>query len=367
MLKLKLVKFYSIIILLISFTAKSQSFKAEKLIQGYGVVWSMVQISQDEIIFTTRDGEFKKLNLNTRKVENIKQDLRVLNRGQGGLLDVKLHPDFKMNHKIYFTYSCSKTNSTNTTCLGTGILDKLKLHIHSIKEIFSAVPAIESNQHFGSRIVWDENKNLYMTVGERYIKRELAQDLSTHLGKVLRLDENGKPAAGNPFLKTKNAKPEIYSYGHRNPQGLFYDKESKTLWESEHGAKGGDEINKIISGLNYGWPVITLGVDYNGDKIGEGKEKAGMEQPFYSYVPSIAPSGLLIYSGKKFKSLRGHFLQGSLVLQHLNVVEFVKDSPPKETRLFKDLNERVRDVIELESGDIFFSTDSGKIFQLAEK
>ena len=251
--------------------------------------------------------------------------------------------------------------SLNTTCLGTGILDIPKLILKDIKEIFVVQPAIDSNLHFGSRLAWDFEKNLFMTTGDRYIKKESAQSLETHLGKILRLDENGKAARGNPFVNTKDAKPEIWSLGHRNMQGLFYDLVTKTLWEHEHGAKGGDEINKIQAGKNYGWPIITHGVDYNGDKIGIGKEKAGLEQPLYSYVPSIAPSGLIVYSGKKFKQWQGHLFIGALAGEHINQVEI--NNPVKETRHFTDLGERVRDIIEISSGDIYFSTDSGKIFK----
>lgn len=341
--------------------AKSSSPNAEEIIKGYNVIWSMAQVDSDKILFSTKKGQFHLLNINSKKVDLVKSDLKIFNQGQGGLLDVKVHPNFKKNQKVYFTYSCEKLQSQNTTCLGTGLLDLSKLALTDLKEIFSVKPSVDSSLHFGSRLAWDSKNNLYMTTGDRYIKKDSAQSLETHLGKILRLDENGKAALENPFIDNKSAKPEIYSLGHRNMQGLFYDTKTDSLWEHEHGAKGGDEINKVQAGKNYGWPIITHGVDYNGDKIGIGKEKVGLEQPVHTYVPSIAPSGLIVYSGKKFKQWQGHLFIGALAGEHINQIEI--KTPIKETRHFTNLGERIRDIIEISTGDIYFSTDSGKIFK----
>lgn len=358
--------FYVVIIgVVIAVICKAADVTSEKMTSGHGIIWSMSEVADDKLIFTTRSGEFKILDLKTKKVDRLKSDIKVLVQGQGGLLDVKVHPNFKANQRIYFTYSCAKENSLNTTCLGYAKLDLLNLNLTDAKEIFSAQPAVDSSLHFGSRLAWDSENNLFMTTGDRYFKKDMAQSLQNHLGKVLRLTDEGKPVQSNPFINTKDAKPEIFSYGHRNVQGLFYDKSAKVLWESEHGAKGGDEINRIEAGKNYGWPVITHGVDYNGEKIGIGKEKAGLEQPAYFYVPSIAPSGLIVYSGSKYKQWRGHLFLGALVLEHINQVEMA--SPAKETRLFANLGERVRDITETTSGEIYFSTDSGKIFKFTIK
>ena len=337
--------------------------KAELLVQGYDVIWSMAQISSRKILFTTRNGTFQLLELPDKKVTPVKAALKVFNRGQGGLMDLKLHPDFDKNKKIYFTYSCEKSLLRNTTCLGTAIFNEKKMALESMREIFAAEPAINSSLHFGSRLAWDDEQHLFMTMGERFSHRDLAQSLETHLGKILRLDENGRAATGNPFAATSKAKPEIWSYGHRNPQGLFYDSKTKTLWEHEHAAKGGDEINRIEKGKNYGWPVITHGVGYSGEKIGIGSAKEGMEQPLYTYIPSIAPSGLIVYSGKKYSQYKDFLFLGALVLEHLNQIEITK-TKTNETRLFETLHERVRTVLETEDGDILFSTDSGKIFRV---
>lgn len=351
--------------LLIAAICTATEVTSEKMTSGHGVIWSMAEVASDKLIFTTRSGEFKVLNLKSKKVDRVKSDLKVLVQGQGGLLDVEVHPSFATNQRIYFTYSCQKEKSLNTTCLGHAKLDLLNLSLTDAKEIFSAQPAVDSSLHFGSRLTWDSENNLYMSTGDRYFKKDMAQSLQNHLGKILRLTDEGKAAQGNPFINVKDAKPEIFSYGHRNVQGLFYDKSARVLWESEHGAKGGDEINRIEAGKNYGWPVITHGVDYSGEKIGIGKEKAGLEQPAYFYVPSIAPSGLIVYSGSKFKQWKGHLFLGALVLEHINHVEMA--SPPKEKRLLTNLGERIRDITETTSGDIYFSTDSGKIFKFIIK
>ena len=338
----------------------SAAISTERLTDGHDVIWALAPISKTEILFTTRGGKFKILDLKNRKVSEVKSELKVLNQGQGGLLDVVTHPDFVNSRKIYFTYSCERPGNLNSTCLAFATLTKDLRSLVNLTEIFSAKPASNSKQHFGSRLAWDSTGHLFMTMGDRYILRDSAQSLQTHLGKVLRLDQNGKAVKGNPFLDQPEALSEIYSYGHRNPQGLFFDKAQNALWESEHGARDGDELNKIEAGKNYGWPVINHGVDYDGSKIGEGKEKPGMEQPYYFYVPSIAPSGLLKYSGKKFPQYKDSFFLGALVLTHLNRV----DSNRNEERLFANLNERIRSVIESSDGDIFFSTDSGRIYRI---
>jgi glucose/arabinose dehydrogenase len=343
------------VFLLIGFAvlATNAAITAEKLTDGVGSkVWSMEELPDGNILFTTWDGGFHILDLSSKAVVKLKAGLKIYNRGQGGLLDVKLHPDYNKNKKIYFTYSCEKAPSKNTTCLGTALLDQKKAQLTDIREIFAAEPAYDSANHFGSRLAWDNDGHLFMTMGDRYSARDEAQNPKSHLGKILRLDQNGKA--------------EIWSLGHRNPQGLFFEKSTGILWEHEHGARGGDEINKIEKGKNYGWPVITHGVDYTGEKIGIGKEKAGMEQPLHTYTPSIAPSGLIVYSGKKFPSLKGNFLLGSLVGRHLNVVSF-EGGKVKETRMFETLHLRVRDVLETSEGDILFSTDSEKIYRFKQE
>ena len=355
----------------------SEPFKVEVLAEDLGIVWGMVFINSKEILFTEREGSIKILNIQTGALSSVSGAPKVYARGQGGLLDISLHPRFSKNKKIYLSYS-KKKGGKQTTAIARGILKRKNVYangkkkkkkvseeisITSLKDIFLAQPFISASRHFGSRLLFDKKGFLYVTIGDR-TERDLAQELNNHFGKILRLDDRGRAPKGNPFTSVKNALPEIWSYGHRNAQGLFLHPVTGQLWEQEHGPRGGDEINLIKKGKNYGWPVITYGREYWGPSIGEGSEKKGMEQPVKYYVPSIAPSGLLIYSGKKFKKWKNSFFSGALVLRHLNRLEIVKNKARKEERLLSDLDFRVRHVIEGPKGYIYVSVDAGKILRL---
>ena len=344
------------------YTDKKNDFKAEIVAKNLGTPWGMVFISDNEILLTERQGNVKIANLSSKKITVIKHNLDIDVGGQGGLLDVALHPQFKTNRTVYFTYSL-KNGSKNTTALAKGVLKNNNLE--NLKTIFIAEPFIRENIHFGSRIVFNKQNHLFMTIGDRG-HRDEAQKLSSHLGKILRLDEDGKAISSNPFYKNKEAKKEIWSLGHRNPQGLFVHPKTGELWAQEHGPKGGDEINLIEKGANYGWPIITHGREYSGFKVGKGiKEKRGLKQPIKYWVPSIAPCGLLIYSGKKFKSWQGDFFSGALALKHLNKLKIKNRGIVGEKRFLKDLKFRVRNVIEDRKGFIYISTDQGYILKIS--
>ncbi len=336
------------------------SFVVEVMAEDLGIIWGMVFISDNEILFTERHGHIKKLNIDDGKLSSVSGAPKVYARGQGGLLDIALHPRFSENKKLYLSYSKIKKRK-QTTAVAVGVLKKGKITL--LKDIFVARPAISSSRHFGSRLVFDKKGFLYVTVGDR-ANRQFAQGLDNHLGKVLRLTDEGQPPKNNPFVSVKGALPEIWSLGHRNPQGLFLHPETGRIWEQEHGPRGGDEINLIKKGKNYGWPTITYGREYWGPKIGEGFRKKGMEQPIKYYTPSIAPSGLIIYSGKKFKKWKNSFFSGALVLKHLNRVKIINQKVFQEERLLSDLHFRVRHVIEGPKGFIYLSVDKGKILRL---
>lgn len=342
------------------YSSTSAPFSVEALAEDLGIVWGMVFINKKEMLFTERKGKIKKLNIQTGKVVSVSGAPKVYARGQGGLLDVVLHPRFAKNKKVYLSYS-KVIKKKQTTAVAGGILKKDKLI--QLRDVFVASPAVSASRHFGSRLVFDKKGFLYITVGDR-TKRHLAQKKDNHLGKILRVTDKGKAPKDNPFFSVKGALPEIWSLGHRNPQGLFIHPETGELWEQEHGPRGGDEINLIKKGKNYGWPVITYGREYWGPKIGEGVRKKGMEQPIKYYVPSIAPSGFLIYSGKKFKNWKNDFFSGALVLRHLNRLKIIKNKAHKEERLLSDLKFRVRHVIEGPQGFIYISVDKGKILRL---
>lgn len=346
-------------ILCIPFLLMAQERKTEKVLSDYGVIWGFDFIDEENILLTEREGSLYRVNLKNKQRTKIQGVPTVLNKGQGGLLDIKLHPDFKKNNWIYFTYSHADKDK-NTTRLARAKLNKNTLDKFEI--LFTAEPFSDNTIHFGSRIVFDGQGHVFFSVGDRN-ERKKAQDLKTHNGKILRLTEDGKVPQDNPFAKDKNKKTEIWSYGHRNPQGIFYDFETKELWSSEHGPRGGDEINLILKGRNYGWPVITYGREYWGPKIGE-ESKEGMEQPIKMYKPSIASGTLFIYKGDKYPGWKNSFFQGALALNHLNRVEIKNHKAVNEERLFSNQFGRIRHVHASPAGYIYFSTDSGELYKI---
>ncbi|MBK9294791.1 MAG: PQQ-dependent sugar dehydrogenase [Oligoflexia bacterium] len=351
-----------LILIFHSALAQSYQLKEEVLFKGEDVVWGFDFVSNTQIIFTERSGVFKLLDLKTKKVTQLEVPVQIYSGGQGGLLDIRLHPNFNKNNLVYFTFSKKVSDGNYTTALSRF---KLKENILSqYEELFTAHAVGESVIHFGSRLAWGKNLELFMTIGERN-ERDKAQDLSVHNGKILRLTELGKAHPGNPFIKTKNALGEIWSYGHRNPQGIVYDGDSKILYEVEFGPRGGDEINIIDSGKNYGWPIVTAGREYWGPKIGDGKNKPGMQLPIKTWVPSISPSGMDIYKGEKLKKWKNNLFLACLSSKHLRRVEIQNEKVVLEEELLKNKNMRVRHVRSGPDGWLYISTDAGHLLKLA--
>lgn len=364
-------KHYFIIVLLMSLlqpvwgqTLQSNKvdFVVEKVTDGLGVPWAMTFITPDEMFITEREGRASIYNLATGKLKFIKGIPRVKASGQGGLLDVAVPPGFTEGGWIYFTY-VKDVRGEGVTVLARA---RLKLaNLVSWQDLLVTQSATETGRHFGSRIAFDDNGHVYFTVGDRGV-RPNSQDLTNHAGSVIRLRLDGRVPLDNPFVKQKEALPEIWSYGHRNPQGISYDRKNKRLWLIEHGPRGGDEINLVLPGRNYGWPVISYGKEYWGPlAVGEGTEREGMEQPVKQYTPSIAPGSLLIYSGNAFPAWKGSLFAGALKLRHLNRVAIDnKGKAVAEERLLGTMNERIRALTESPEGWIYLSTDSGKILRL---
>jgi glucose/arabinose dehydrogenase len=282
-------------------------------------------------------------------------------RGQGGLLDVRPHPDFEINRWLYLSYVI-ESDDGYTTRVARGRLDRHRLD--GVEVVFTAEPARTSVRHFGADMVFDGRGDLYITIGDR-ASRSLSQDLSVHAGKIIRLRDDGAVPRDNPFVGVGGARPEIYSYGHRNPQGIAIDPESAALWSVEHGPRGGDELNLITAGANYGWPVITYGEEYRGGKIGEGTHKAGMEQPVHYYAPSIAPSGMTFYSGDVFPGWRGNLFIGALVRTHVNRLVLERGRVVHEERLLGDWKLRIRDVEAAADGSLYVLAESGPLLKLS--
>jgi len=276
----------------------------------------------------------------------------------GGMLDVVVHPDYARNGWIYFSYSI-RTGGGNTTVVdrarlrGTRLVDRQRL--------FAALPAIDNAHHFGCRLVLQDGY-LFISLGDRD-QRDRAQQLDTHHGKIVRLHEDGRVPKDNPFVDTARALPEIWSLGHRNPQGLTL--RDGTLWEHEHGPFGGDEINIIRRGANYGWPAITYGREYEGGPVGEGlMAKAGMEQPVHYFIPSIAPSGMTFYTGDAFPRWRGNLFIGAMGLTHLGRYTFRGDTLLGEERIFDGMPWRVRAVSQGPDGLLYLGVDTGMLLRL---
>lgn len=344
-----------------AYESEGQPFSVEVIAQQEDVVWGFDFLPDGRIVFTERDGQLRILDPSTRSVQTVQGVPPVVQAGQGGLLDVRAHPDFDKNGWIYLTYS-EKVDAGMTTALGRGRLEGLELKDY--RKLFSAREPNGNNIHFGSRIEFDGAGKLFISVGDRN-ERHKAQDLRYHNGKILRLNEDGSVPSDNPFANNPDAKPEIWSYGHRNPQGLVRHPLTGELWESEFGPRGGDEINLIRPGANYGWPVITYGREYWGPKIGEGTEKPGMEQPVAYYVPSISPSGIGFYFGDAFPRWKGNLFVANLSGHHLRRLVMDADNKiVKQEELLNDLDVNFRQVRQGPEGFLYFSTDDGKIVRL---
>lgn len=335
-------------------------FQINQVAQLDGIPWGMTQLNSNTLLVTILDGQLLKIDMQTGKSQEITGLPKIARLGQGGLLDVALSPDFESTSWVYFTYA-HPTKEGATTALARAKLSANTLE--DWQDLLITDASSSKGQHFGSRIAFDGNGHVFFSVGDRG-ERANAQDLSNHAGSILRLNLNGSVPADNPYVRHGNIRPEIWSFGHRNPQGLFFDETTQLLWSNEHGPRGGDEINLIRVGANYGWPIVSFGKEYWAPiQVGEATKKEGIEEPKKVFIPSIAPSSLLIYRGDLFKDWHGDFLSTALALRHLNNVR-LKSGEVFETRFLEGLNERMRDVIEVDDGSLLISTDSGKLIQV---
>jgi len=293
---------------------------------------------------------------------------KVDDRGQGGLLDIALDPDFAKNQVIYWTFS-EKYGKGNLTAVAKGVLSEADSSIKNAKVIFRATPDLKSEAHYGSRLLFDKEGFLFVSAGERSILdgRKQSQWLNSGLGKVFRITKDGKPAPGNPFIGKPDAMPEIYSYGHRNPQSLDINPATGDLWEAEFGPRGGDELNLVKPGNNYGWPIITYGIEYSGAKIGDSiQQKEGMEQPVYYWDPVVSPSGMVFYTGDAIPEWKNNLFIGGL--SSLQIIRLVIENNKVvgEEHLLTDQKERIRDVTQY-NGKLFAVSDGGVLFRISKK
>lgn len=353
------------LMVMFAFGAQAQAkIKVTKLADGLERPWAVAQLPDGSLLITERNGQLRWYQ-DGQLSKPISGLPKVLNAGQGGLLDVKPHPDFASNSLVYFTYA-KGTRDKNATYLSRAKFINGKLT--DVEQIFKAAPEKKSTYHYSGRIEFLPDGTLIFAVGDGYAHKDDAQTLDNHFGKTIRLNPDGSVPSNNPYVNQQGVKPEIYSYGHRNPQGMYYDKQRKILFSNEHGPKGGDEINIIEPTVNYGWPVITYGVDYSGAIISELTHKDGMQQPLLQWTPSIAPSSMLVYYGQEFPEFQGHILTTTLKYKELRLVKLSPKGQElavtgQETFL-KDQQGRLRDIEIGSAGELYLVTDEGRLLRL---
>ncbi|RLJ59822.1 glucose/arabinose dehydrogenase [Litoreibacter meonggei] len=334
------------------------TLQVSKIADGFDEPWAVESLPDGGILVSERGGTLTNLRPDGRRI-NVKGVPKVVDRGQGGLLDIMIPRDFARSREVFLSYANRRGNSYGTA-IGRGKLSSDGTSLTGFKRIFQQARGSDQAKHFGSRIVEARDGTIFLTIGERG-DRAKAQDLRNHNGTVVRLRRSGVVPPDNPFIGMPGAEPEIYSYGHRNPQGAALDLNGN-LYVVEHGARGGDEVNAVKAGKNYGWPVISYGRHYSGFKIGEGTSKPGMEQPVHYWDPSIAPSGMMIYSGKLWSDWTGDIFVGSL---KFDMISRLDGKTLKEERLQSSQTGRVRDVIEGPNGEIWFlSVINGALYEI---
>jgi len=345
------------------FRSERHAFRTVEVTGGLEQPWSLAFLPDGRMLVTEKAGRLRYVKdgaLDPRPIAGL-PDVTV--HGQGGLMDVALHPRFKENGLIYLSFAARGADGVGTELARGRLVDH---RLDNVQVLFRQSPKGSTGRHFGSRIVFDRAGYLYLTLGERG-EMERAQRPGDHAGSVIRLHDDGRVPADNPFVGKSGWKPEKYDLGHRNQQGAALHPETGKLWTHEHGPQGGDEVNVIRAGANYGWPVITYGVNYViGTKIGEGTHKAGMEQPLWKWVPSIAPSGMAFYTGERFPKWRGNLFVGALKDQMLVRLELKGEAVTHEERLLQGELGRIRDVRAGPDGLIYLLTDEfrGKLVRL---
>jgi len=340
--------------------AEATSVTTEVVAEGLPHLWAMEFLPDGRMLVTAKSGAMHIIGEDGTPGPAITGLPEVDARGQGGLLDVALAPDYEERRGVYFSYAEPREGGNGTTvAMGTLVPDENGGgELQDVQTIFQQTPTYDGDKHFGSRLVWGPDYELYVTVGERSddVTRPQAQELASGLGKVFRIDETGAPVEGNPFAETEGALPEIWSLGHRNTQSAALDGEGR-LWIVEHGTKGGDELNRPEAGVNYGWPDVAYGVEYSGEQIGDGvTQDAETTQPIYYWDPVIAPSGMAFYDGEEISAWNGAFIIGGLVSQGLVVVHVEDDKVVSEERV--PLEARVRDVKVGPDGAVYAVTEN---------
>ena len=342
------------------------TIEAKILTSELSAPWGITSLPDGRLLVTEKDGQLRIVTTSGEMGDPITGLPSVDSSGQGGLLGLCLDPQFATNRMVYWVFSESIADAT-LTAVAKGRLSDNETNIENAVVIYRATPAANSNLHYGGRILFDANGNLFVSTGERSIlsTRPLAQSVTAALGKIVCITTDGQPAPGNPTFNEAGALPELYSIGHRNPQGLAIHPATGDLWQSEHGPQGGDEINRVRAGANYGWPVITYGEEYSGEVVGSGiQNQDGLEQPVYYWDPVISPSGMTFYKGNRVPEWENNLFIGALSGQHIARLVIEDNKVVGEERLLKDENQRFRDITQGTDNALYAITDAGRLYRI---
>ena len=333
--------------------------------------WGIEALPDGRLLISENRGNFRIFNPETAELsDEIKGIPEVDDKGQGGLLGLTLDPDFSNNRMIYWVFS-EKVADGNHSAVAKGKLSDDETSIENPQVIYRSTPTYDGDKHFGGRVLFDADGNLFVSIGERSDKgiREQAQNLNSTLGTIIRITKEGKPVAGNPFENDENALPEIYTYGHRNPQGIAIHPVTGELWSNEFGPRGGDELNLIKPGKNYGWPIITYGIEYSGETIGNPviQQKEGMEQPVYYWDPVLSPSGMVFYTGNNIPEWENSLFITGLNSNHIARIVLENNRVVGEERILANEGQRFRDITQATDGALYTVTDEGRLYKLDKK
>lgn len=345
------------------------AYEARVITRDLKSPWGITLLPDGRFLITEKRGSMRIVSGDGKVSEAITGIPEVNSRGQGGLLGITIDPAFSQNRMVYWVFS-ENSSKGNLTAVAKGKLSADEKKIENATVIYRAEPAYNGTLHYGGRILFDKSGNLFVSTGERsdLQTRPQAQQLNSALGKVVRITKDGKPAAGNPFAGNANARPEIYSYGHRNVQGLAMNPATGDLWEDEFGPRGGDEVNLIQPGKNYGWATITYGIEYSGEKVGAGiTQQAGLEQPVYYWDPVVSPSGASFYSGNAMAEWKNNLFIGCLSGQHIVRLVIQNNKVVGEERLLSNEGQRFRDITQGKDEALYAVTDEGRLYRVGKK
>jgi aldose sugar dehydrogenase len=348
--------------------ATKTPYEGKVLTTDLKLPWGIASMPDGRFIVTEKEGTIKIVSASGIVGGAIKGVPKVSSDGQGGLLGICLDPDFTNNKMVYWAFS-EPLPEGNITSVAKGKLSSDETSLENVTVIYRATPAYKGTLHYGGRVLFSKDGNLFVTTGERSDKvtRPQAQDLNSGLGKIIRITVDGKPASGNPFAGNTKARPELYSYGHRNVQGIALHPATGDLWETEFGPRGGDEINRIVPGKNYGWPIITYGIEYRGDKIGDAiQQKSGLEQPVYYWDPVISPSGITFYNGEGIPEWKNNLFISALSGMHICRIVIENNKVVGEERLLTGEKQRFRDIAQGIDGALYAVTDQGRLYRIGK-